>query len=308
MSTLTLTLNHKILMLPLLIAMASCNRPVKDSAEKVVPRTFASPSEAGAALLAAAQSGDRAALLEIFGPDGQEVLFTGDPKRDKAGFRDFASAYLRMNRWGKIKAGGQTLYIGPDNYAFPIPLGQNASGQWYFDTAAGKDEILARRIGRHELAAIAACESVARAQRLYFSQIHDHAKQYARKFVSDPGKQNGLYWPVTEGQLVSPLGRLGDFGKVVASNTGDQPPLFNGYYYRILAEPADLPAKKITGGFAVLAYPAEYKNSGIMTFMVDKRGVVYQKDLGEKTRDAVLATTEFKAADGWTPAVPRAAD
>jgi hypothetical protein len=303
-----LTLNHKILMLPLIIAMASCNRPVKHAAEKAVPKTFASPSDAGAALLAAAQSGERTALLEIFGQDGQEILFTGDPARDKAGLRDFASAYLQMNRWGKIKAGGQTLYIGPDNYAFPIPLGQNTSGQWYFDTAAGKDEILARRIGRHELAAIAACESVARAQRLYFSQIHDHAKQYARKFVSDPGKQNGLYWPVTAGRVVSPLAQLGDFGKVVASNTGDRPRLFNGYYYRILAEPGDLAAGKMTRGFAILAYPAEYRNSGIMTFVVGQRGVVYQKDLGEKTGDVALAMTEFKAADSWTPAVPPATD
>jgi hypothetical protein len=303
-----LFLNHKILALTLLISMASCSRPVKHAAEKAVPKTFASPSDAGAALMAAAQSGDQAALLEIFGPDGAEVLFTGDPTRDKAALRDFATAYLRMNRWGKIKAGGQTLYIGPDNYAFPIPLGQNASGQWYFDTAAGKDEILARRIGKHELAAIAACESVARAQKQYFSQTYDHARQYARKFVSDPGKQNGLYWPVTDGRVVSPLAQLGDFGKAVASNTGDRPPLFNGYYYRILAEPGDLVAGRMTRGFAVLAYPAEYRNSGIMTFVVNKRGVVYQKDLGEKTGDVALAMTEFKAADGWTPAVPSAAD
>ncbi len=305
---LNLTLNHKILIVPLLVAMTSCNRPVKDAAEKAVPRTFASPSDAGAALFAAARSGDRTALVEIFGPEGSEVLFTGDPTRDKAGLRDFASAYLRMNRWGKIKAGGQTLYVGPDNYAFPIPLGQNSSGQWYFDTAAGKDEILARRIGRHELAAIEACDSLARAQKLYFSQIHDHARQYARKFVSDPGKQDGLYWPVTAGRLMSPLAELGDFGKVVASTSGDRPPLFNGYYYRILAEPSDLVAGGMMRGFAILAYPAKYRDSGIMTFLMDQRGVVYQKDLGEKTGDVALAMKEFKASDGWSPAVLQTAD
>ena len=290
---------HKILIFALLISLASCNRPVersKPAAEKVVPKTFASPSEAGATLLAAAQSGDRAALLAIFGPAGEEVLFTGDPALDKASLGDFVTEYIRMNRWGMIKAGGQTLYIGPDNYAFPVPLGQDSSGQWYFDTAAGKDEILARRIGKHELTAIAACEAIAGSQKQYFSQTHDggRVKQYAQKFVSDPGKQNGLYWPATEGRL-SPLDELGDFAKAVAGNAGDQPPLFNGYFYRILTKP---------GSFAILAYPAEYRNSGIVTFIVGKDGVVYQKDLGEKTGEVALTMTEFNLDDGWAPAVP----
>jgi hypothetical protein len=298
---------HKILIFALFISLASCNRPVerakpversKPSAEKLSPKTFASPSEASAALLAAAQSGDRAALLAIFGPDGEEVLFTGDAVRDKASLADFVTAYTRMNRWGKIKAGGQILYIGADNYAFPVPLDQNPSGQWYFDTAAGKDEILARRIGKNELTAIAACEATAGSQKQYFSQTHDggRVKQYAQKFVSDPGKQNGLYWPATEGRL-SPLDEFGDFGKVMAANAGDQPPLFNGYFYRILTKP---------GSFAILAYPAEYRNSGIMTFIIGKDGVVYQKDLGEKTREVALAMTEFDLADGWSPAVSHA--
>jgi len=297
---------HKIMIFAVLISLASCNRPVepskpverfKPSAEKVVPKTFASPSEAGDALVAAAQSGDRAALLAIFGPGGEEILLTGDAVRDKASLADFVTAYTRMNRWGRIKAGGQTLYVGPDNYAFPVPLDQNPSGQWYFDTEAGKDEILARRIGKNELTAIAACEATAGSQKKYFSQIHDDrpVNDYAQKFISDPGKQNGLYWPATEGRP-SPLDELGDFGKVIAANAGDQPPLFNGYYYRILTQP---------GRFAILAYPAEYRNSGIMTFVIGKDGVVYQKDLGEKTGEVALAMTEFNLADGWSPAVSR---
>jgi DUF2950 family protein len=299
--------NHKVLIFALLISPAACNRPVehpKSSVEKVAPKTFASPSEAGAALLAAAKSGDRAALLEIFGPGGEEILFTGDAVRDKASLRDFVAAYTRMNRWGKIKAGGQTLYIGTDNYAFPIPLGQNPE-QWYFDTAAGKDEILARRIGQNELTAIAACQALAGSQKQYFSQTHDGGtvKQYAQKFVSDPGKQNGLYWLATEGRP-SPLDDFGDFGKSVASNTGDQPPLFNGYHYRILMRPSDLVNGKMIRGFAILAYPAEYRDSGIMTFIIAKDGAVYQKDLGEKTAEAALAMTDFNLADGWSPAVP----
>jgi hypothetical protein len=300
---------HKILIFALLISLASCNKPVqpsKPSAEIAVPKTFASPSEAGAALLAAAQSGDRAALLEIFGPGGEEILFTGDAARDKVSLQDFVTAYMRMNRWGKIKAGGQTLYIGPDNYAFPIPLGQNRSGQWYFDTAAGKDEILARRIGKNELTAITACQALAASEKQYFTQTHDGGtvKQYAQKFVSDPGKKNGLYWLATEGRP-SPLDELGDFGKSVASNTGDQPPLFNGYHYRILTRPSDLVNGKMTRGFAILAYPAEYRNSGITTFIIVKDGAVYQKDLGEKTGEIALAMTDFSLADGWSPVVPR---
>ena len=305
---------HKILIFALLISSASCNRPVehskpversKPAAEKVVPKTFASPSEAGDALLAAAQSGDRAALLEIFGPRGEEILFTGDAVRDKASLQDFVAAYMRMNRWGKIKAGGQTLYVGADNYAFPIPLGQNPSGQWYFDTAAGKDEILARRIGKNELAAIAACQALADSEKQYFRQTHDGGtvRQYAQKFVSDPGKQNGLYWLATDGRP-SPLEELGEFGKSVAFNTGDQPPLFNGYNYRILTRPSELVNGKMTGGFTILAYPAEYRNSGIMAFIVGKDGVVYQKDLGEKTGEVAKAMSEFNLADGWSPAVP----
>ncbi len=291
--------NHKILTFTLLVSLASCNKPVESpepSVEKVVPKNFASPSEAGAALLAAAQSSGRAALLEIFGPGGEEILFGGDAARDKASLQDFVTAYKRMNRWGKIKAGGQTLYIGADNYAFPIPLGQNPSGQWYFDTAAGKDEILARRIGKNELTAITACQGLAASEKQYFRQTHDGGtvKQYAQKFVSDPGKQNGLYWPAAEGRP-NPIDELGDFGKSVASNTGDRPPLFDGYYYRILTKP---------GGFTILAFPAEYRNSGIMTFIVRKDGVVYQKDLGEKTGEVAPAITEINLADGWSRAVP----
>jgi hypothetical protein len=301
---------YKLLVPALLISLASCTKtaqPPKASAEKAVPvpKTFASPSEAGAALLVAAQSGDRAALLEIFGAEGEEVLFTGDAAQDKAGLQDFVTAYKKMNRWGAIKAGGQTLYLGPDNYAFPVPLGQNASGQWYFDSTAGRDEILARRIGKNELTTIGALEAIAGSQKKYFSQAHDGSavRQYAQKFVSDPGKQNGLYWPDTEDRR-SPLGELGDFGKVVASHAGDQPALFNGYYYRIVARPSDLVNGKMTRGFAILAYPAEYRNSGIMTFMVGKDGMVYQKDLGEKTGELATAMTEWNLADGWSPAVP----
>ncbi|HXA49141.1 MAG TPA: DUF2950 family protein [Candidatus Acidoferrum sp.] len=290
-----LSWNYKALLLVLLVALTSCNKG-KPSGDKAA-KTFASPSEAGAALLAAAQSGDRNALLAIFGPDGGEILLTGDAAQDSNNLRGFVDAYTRMNRWGKLKAGGEILYVGADNVAFPVPLGQNSSGRWYFDTAAGKDEIRARRIGRDELTAVAACEAIANAQEQYFSQVREGGagRQYAQKFVSDPGRRNGLYWPVAEGQTVSPLGQYGDFAKAMAT-AGDHPPLFNGYYYRVLAKPGD---------FAILAYPAEYRSSGIMTFVVRKDGAVYEKDLGEKTGDVAMAMTEVTPGEGWHPVAPR---
>ena len=292
-----------------MVLLASCNQAQKSASEKGVQQAFASPEEAGAALVAAARPGDQGALLAIFGPGGEQVLFTGDSVRDQDNLKGFVASYDQMHRWGDLKAGGKVLYTGADNFPFPIPLDKNSSGQWSFDTAAGKDEILARRIGRGELTAIAACGAAAIAQEQYFSK----AKQYAEKFASDPGQQNGLYWPVAEGQAASPLGPLGDFAKALGyPNPGDKPQVFNGYYYRILTKQGAA-AKggvkdyivdgKMTGGFAILAYPLDYRNTGIMTFLIGKDGVIYQKDLGEKTTDQAGAMTEYNPGEGWSPAV-----
>jgi hypothetical protein len=292
--------------------LVSCGKAESPKAEQ---KTFASPTDAGAAFLDAAKSGDQTALLAIFGPDAQGVLFSGDAVKDKDALQDFVSAYNQMHRWREIKVGGQMLYTGADNFPFPIPLGKNPSGQWVFDTAAGKDEILARRIGKDELTAIAACGAIADAQQQYFNQIRDGdaVKQYALKFISDEGKQNGLYWPVEAGQAPSPLEDARDFAKAAGyTSAGSKPQPFEGYYFRFLTKQGDkakggakdyLVNGKLNGGFAILAYPAEYRNSGIMTFIVGKDGIVYQKDLGEKTADVVAAMTEYNPGDGWTPAI-----
>lgn len=197
-----------------LMILASCEK-APTPVEKAVQQTFASPADAGAAFLAAAKSGDQAALLRIFGPENKDVLLSGDPVKDKDALAAFVESYGKMNRWSAINAGGEVLHVGTDNFPFPIPLQKNKEGQWYFNTAAGKDEILARRIGKDELTAIAACASLVDAQQQYFAQTHDGAKvkQYARQFGSDAGKQNGLYWNVPAGQPESPLGKLGDFAK-----------------------------------------------------------------------------------------------
>jgi len=292
----------------LTILFVSCNR---SESHEAAQKTFASPDEAGTAFAEAVKSGDQGELFAIFGPEAKGVLFSGDTVKDKNAMQDFVAAYRQMNRWRPIKPGGEILYIGADNYPFPIPLAQDPSGRWYFDTAAGKDEILSRRIGKGELTAIAACDAVAAAQQEYFSQTHDGdpVKQYAQKLVSDDGKHNGLYWQVAEGGPPSPLGQLGNFAKTAGyTNAGAKPQPFNGYYFQTLTKQGDkatggvkdyIVDGKMTGGFAILAYPAEYRNSGIMTFVVGKDGTVYQKDLGEKTTDIAAVTTEYNPGEGW---------
>lgn len=293
-------------------ALTSCKQP---ETPKPVQKTFASPDDAGAAFYQAAKAVDISTLLAIFGPDSQNVLLSGDAVKDKDSLMGFVGSYDTMHRWRDIKAGGKFLYVGADNYAFPVPLGQNPAGQWYFDTPAGKDEILARRIGKDELAAIAACVAVADAENEYFSKIRngDTTKQYAQKFISDDGKQNGLYWPVSAGQPPSPFEAVRDFAKAAGySNAGDKPQPFDGYLYRFLTRQGAsakggakdfLVNGKLTGGFAVVAYPSEYRNSGIMTFIVAKDGIVYQKDLGDKTGGLAEAMTDFDPGDGWHPAI-----
>ena len=305
-------------LLAVITLLASCNKPGAPQPEspKAVQTNFASPADAGAAFLQAAKSGDQGTLLAIFGPDAKDVLFSGDAVKDRDALQDFVASYNQMHRWREIKAGGEMLFIGADNFPFPIPLGKNPSGQWYFDTAAGKDEILARRIGKGELTAIAACGATADAELQYFSQTHDgdKIKQYAQKFVSDAGKHDGLYWSVPEeGQPSSPLGLLGDFAKAAGyTDAGNKPQAFNGYYFRILTRQGDkakggamdyIVNGKMTGGFAILAYPAEYRNSGIMTFLVGRDGTIYQKDLGETTGALAPAMRDYNPGDGWNPVV-----
>jgi hypothetical protein len=308
----------------LILSLSSCSKPAttastappKAESKAAAQTTFASPEDAGAAVRKAAQSGDQQALLAIFGPDGRAILFSGDAVKDKDTLQEFVAAYDQMHRWREIKAGGEMLSVGADNFLFPIPLGKNSAGQWQFDTAAGDDEIRARRIGRDELVAIDACGELARAQAQYFSQPHDgdKVKQYAQKFVSDEGQQNGLYWPVATGQPPSPLEGVRDFAKALGytSAGAGAPQAFDGYYFRILTRQGDkapggardyVVDGKMTGGFAVLAYPVDYRNSGIMTFIIGPDGVVYQKDLGENTPTAAPAVTEYNPEDGWTPAV-----
>jgi hypothetical protein len=273
------------------------------------PSTFASPEDAARALVNAAKSQDQTELKRIFGPDSVGILSSGDAVEDKNALNQFSNDYQVMNRWRKLGDGSELLFVGAENNAFPVPLVKNASGQWYFDAAAGKEEILARRIGRDEITAIVACGALADAQAQYFSQKHGGVKQYAQKFISDPGQQNGLYWESMQGASRSPLGPLVAFATAEGYNVQPnkhQP--FNGYYFGMLDQQGSnaqggkkdyIANGKMTGGFAVIAYPAQYGDSGIMTFVVNQNGVTYQKDLGKTTDEIASAMKEFNPDKTW---------
>ena len=304
----SVTLTAKLVLLALAVLP-----PVACKSNKPSIRAFASTDDAGNALLAAAQSGDRDTLLAIFGPDSKDVIFSGDAVQDKNTANKFSTEYGVMHRWRTMEDGSEILVVGADNFPFPIPLKKNGQGQWFFDTAAGKEEILNRRVGRNELATIEACRSAADAQQQYFAQVHDggRKRQYAQKFISDPGKQNGLYWNSAEGQPESPLGPLAAFATSEGYNVKpDAHTPFNGYYFHmLLGQGSNAPggAKqyvkdgKMVGGFAFVAYPAQYGNSGVMTFMINQDGVLFEKDLGQTTVATAAAMSEFDPGAGWTP-------
>ncbi len=286
-------------------------RPATSRRRPAGPKAFATPDEAGKALVQATTTQDKDAILAIFGPGSEDILSTGDPAQDKEAMQGFTRAYAVMNRWRKLGDGNQLLIVGAQNEAFPVPLMKNASGQWYFDAAAGKEEILARRIGRDELAAIDITAALADSQAQYFAQKHGGVKQYAQKFISDPGQQNGLYWESAQGAPRSPLGPLVAFateeGYTVKPDAA-QP--YYGYYFRRLdsqgpnakggAKPYVVNGK-MTAGFAYLAYPAKYDDSGIKSFMIDEQGVIFQKDLGKDTTTVAKAMTSFNPDPSWTP-------
>ena len=298
----------RFLRLALVIPLASCSKSEQPSL-----KVFATPDDAGNALMAAVKSGDQNALLAIFGPDSKAIISSADSVQDKNVANAFAERYEVMHRWRRLGDGAQILVVGADNFPFPIPLKKNQSGQWFFDTAAGKEEVLNRRIGRNELAIIEVCEAAANAQAEYFEQLHDSAttKQYATKFISDPGKQNGLYWESSEAQPRSPLGPLVAFATSEGySAKPDAHTPFHGYYFHMLkgqSNKAQGGAKeyivdgKMVGGFGFVAYPAEYGNSGVMTLMINQDRVLLQKDLGKNTTETATAMTEFDPDAGWMP-------
>ncbi len=278
------------------------------TAQDAGQKTFTSAADASKALYGAVKAGDNAAMEAVLGSSSKPIISSGDAVQDKKNQQFFIDHYEQMNRWGVETNGGQTLYMGADNWPFPIPLKKAANGQWYYDTKAGAEEILYRRIGKNEYAAIRVCTALADAQDEYFGSLHDGSTvhQYAQKFISDDGKQNGLYWKTAEGEPQSPIGPV--FKYAAGEGYTKAADSFHGYFFRLLtAQGADAPggAKSyvkdgaMTEGFAFVAYPAEYRNSGVMTFIVNLNGAIYEKDLGPKTADLAKAVTAINPGKTW---------
>ncbi len=271
--------------------------------------TFQSPAAAGSALAKAAKSGDELGLAKILGVDTNALLTTGDKEADTTALIAFASKYEKMNRWVDMTDGSRVLYIGADNFAFPVPLARDSSGQWYFDAVAGAQEIRARDIGRNELLTIDACSALADAQEMYYAD--SGYAGFAQRIIGSPSKQDGLSWPASDKQDASPLATLNQLPKSsLSSLSPDQPLVLDGYSLRILtAQGDDAPGGsrnyivngRMTGGYAILATPVKYAETGIMTFMTGVEGVVYERDLGPDTAKIAASIREFNPTDDWSP-------
>ncbi len=273
---------------------------------------FASDTAAAAALLAAVKQQDHSRLHRIFGPAIKELV-SGDRVEDHRHFEQFV-AHAKQKFWvAQQNANVAIVYIGKKNWPFPIPIVRMTNGKWFFDTAAGLEEILERRIGRNELEAIRVCHAYVTAQREYFADV-PHATGmpcFASRFISKPGTRDGLYWPVAKGQLASPLGPLvaqaSAAGYTRGKHQGPRP--FYGYYFHILgrqgsAAPGGALRYGINGrliaGFALVAFPAKYGSSGIMTFIVNQQGLVYQRDLGPNTSTLGWKLTVYNPTSSWS--------
>lgn len=271
-------------------------------------QTFSSAADASQALVSALQNNDQQELSKILGRDAKDVTSSGDETEDANDRAQFVQKYQQMHRLVIEPDGTTTLYVGAENWPTPIPLAHRGNA-WYFDTAAGRQEILYRRVGKNELAAIQVCHELVDAEKEYYGQN----SQYAQKLFSDPGKHDGLYWEAASGEGASPIGPLvaSATSQGYAEAENQQPQPFQGYYFQILKGQGGKAAGgsrsyivegKMTRGFAFVAYPAEYRSSGVMTFIVDQDGVVYEKDLGPKTTEIAKNLTRYDRDATWRKA------
>jgi hypothetical protein len=274
-------------------------------AQQPSQKTYPSAEAASQGLIAAVDKNDEKAMLEVLGQDGKQIVSSGDRAEDKENRSNFCQKFRAMHRLVTEPDGTTTLYIGAENWPTPIPIVKKGD-HWYFDTDAGKQEILYRRIGKNELSAIHVSRELVAAEKEYFARF---GNEYAQKFASDEGKQNGLYWPAADKQSESPIGPLvanaGNDG-VVAGNPSHEP--FRGYYFRILdaqGKSAEGGAMnyvadgKMTKGFAFVAYPSVYRDSGVMTFIVGQDGIVYEKDLGKASASRTKAIKAYDPDSTW---------
>jgi hypothetical protein len=282
--------------------------PVRSLGQQQGQKTFSSPENAINALITAAQNNDEEAMLDVLGSDGKQIVSWGDETEDAQNRANFVERYQEMHRLVKEPDGTIVLYIGAKNWPTPIPL-VNKGSSWYFDTDAGKKEILFRRVGWNEISTIRVCQELVAAEKEYHSAEH---AEYAQKIFSDEGQHNGLYWNVAEGEPPSPIGPLvaSAVAQGYAKTRDGAPTPYRGYYYHILTRQGkNAPSGvnryivngKMTGGFAFVA-SAEYRSSGVMTFIVGVDGVVYQKDLGKKTEVLAKGMKEYNPDSTWRKA------
>jgi hypothetical protein len=275
----------------------------------VKQKVFGSPEEAMKAFAEAVQAGNMKDVMAVLGPEGEDILSSGDEVADKTDRERFLKKY--QERMDLVKDRDRvSVILGNDHFPFAIPIVKKGEG-WVFDTKAGREEVLNRRIGRNELAAIQVCEAYVEAQREYAStdRERDGIIQYAQKIVSDAGRRNGLYWKAAEGEVPSPLGPFAAKAATEGYKKKDEKPVpYHGYYYKILkgqgmSAPGAAYNYVINGhmvaGFALVAWPAEYNVSGVMTFVVNQNGTVYQKDLGLKTEELAKAMTLYNPDRTW---------
>jgi nicotinamidase-related amidase len=266
---------------------------------------FKTPEDAANALVSAAKAGNMKVLATVLGPDGDAIVSSGDKVADATTRQKFVAAYEAKHQINREGDNNATLVIGSDDYPLPIPIVRK-DGMWRFDTVAGRQEILARRIGKDELDAIQSCLAYVDAQNDYAAK--DRTGVYAQRIVSRPGKKDGLYWPTSQGEDPSPLGELIAEATAQGYRVGAGRTPYHGYYFKILTKQgAAAPGGeleyivrgKMIGGFALVAYPAEYRNSGVMTFIVSYEGTVFQKDLGPDTAKLAQRMTSFNPDKTW---------
>ncbi|NTU43501.1 MAG: DUF2950 domain-containing protein [Nitrospirales bacterium] len=274
----------------------------------VQQRSFITPDEAVQRLVAAIRENDTKGMIAILGPGSGELVFSGDEVADKAGREKFLKAYDQLHSLQKKSEGRVVLTIGSDNWPLPIPVVKKGKA-WIFDARAGQQEILNRRIGRNELRVIDVLHAYVEAQHEYSCRNYSGAGtgEFARRLISSGGKHDGLYWKVKEGEEASPLGPLFALASEEGYADSNLQP-FHGYYFRILTGQGKhaeggaysyLDKGKMILGFALIAYPAEYGSSGVMTFIVNQKGVIYQKDLAKNTRQKAAAMKIFDPDGTW---------
>lgn len=271
--------------------------------------SFATPQAAVDAAVAALRSGNEAALSKILGVDASDVIGSGDEVSDRANIQKFLAKYDQGHRLVENANGSMTLEVGPENWPMAFPLVQD-SGSWTFDTAAGIEELNARRVGRNELDCIETCRAISDAQADYLMMDPDGQMPpaYAQRFFSDPGKKNGLFWPTNAGETPSPMGDFAARASAEGYARAEGPQPYHGYFFRLMREQGPfapggtesyMENDRMTRGFAVIAFPSEYGASGVMSFMVAKQGVVYQRDLGPDSESIAKSMTVFNPDEGW---------